>query len=264
MEDGKSPATISHWNSRYRELKDFKTERGHCNVPQRHGHLGKWVHNQRTERRRGKLSEKRVQKLDELGFVWKAKSSPMKWDERLDELAKYKAEHGDCSVPKSYGPLGHWVKDQRAARKKDKLSKERIQKLENLGLAWSSTCCHWDKRLDELKGYVAEHGHCDVPQGHGPLGTWVHNQRQRKGKLSNERVQQLDNLGFNWGRTSQSWDERLDDLKKYKAEHGHCNVPQGHGKLGIWVHNQRLRRHQLSKERLNKLEELKFNWGKSR
>ncbi|EJK47752.1 hypothetical protein THAOC_33510 [Thalassiosira oceanica] len=265
QQDGKSPSTKSHrekWYTRYRELEAFKAEHGHCNVPQRQGALGKWVHNQRTERKNDKLSEKRVQKLDGLGFVWKPRSSPMTWDERLAELTRYKDAHGDCRVPRSHGPLCHWVKGQRAARKKDKLSEERIRKLDNLGFEWSNTC-QWDERLDELTSYMEEHGNCDVPQGQGALGTWVHNQRQRKGNLTNERVQQLDNLGFNWGRISHGWDERLDDLIEYKAEHGHCNVPQGQGTLGIWVHNQRLRKRQLSEERLKKLDDLNFNWGKS-
>ena len=34
------------------------------------------------------------------------------------------------------------------------------------------------------------------------------------------------------------WDAQFQELKKYKAEHGHCNVPQRHGLLGNWVNTQ--------------------------
>ena len=267
-QDSKTSAYHQIWNERYRELEAFKTKRGHCNVPQRQGPLGKWVKNQRTERKGDKLSAERIQRLDDIGFVWELRSSPLTWDERLDELTKYKAEHGDCSVPKSYGPLGHWVTSQRTARRKDKLSEERIQKLDNLGLEWSSNgnTRYWDERLDELRKYKAEHGHCNVPQGQGPLGTWVHNQRQREGTLSEENIQKLDDVGFVWNTQGgqKTWDERLNDLMRYKAEHGDCNVPQGHGTLGIWVHNQRLRKDNLSEERVQKLDDLDFNWDARR
>ena len=59
----------------------------------------------------------------------------------------------------------------------------------------------WDKRIDELVKYKKENGHCKVPQGpqSGPLGTWVRHQRSNRDKLPEERVQQLDFLGFDWG-----------------------------------------------------------------
>ena len=59
----------------------------------------------------------------------------------------------------------------------------------------------WDKRIDELVKYKKENGHCKVPQGpqSGPLGTWVKHQRSNRDKLPEERVQQLDFLGFDWG-----------------------------------------------------------------
>lgn len=57
----------------------------------------------------------------------------------------------------------------------------------------------WDKRIDELVKYKKANGHCKVPQESGPLGTWVKHQRSNRDKLPEERVQQLDFLGFDWG-----------------------------------------------------------------
>jgi superfamily II DNA or RNA helicase len=63
----------------------------------------------------------------------------------------------------------------------------------------------WEYRYDELKAFHAEHGHCNVPKGwkeNPALGTWVSNQRKvyKEGKLSEERTQQLEALGFVWRR----------------------------------------------------------------
>jgi len=60
----------SAWDDRYEELKNFKTLNHHCNVPQKLGKLGKWVEKQRQKYRQGRLSEQRIQLLEELNFQW--------------------------------------------------------------------------------------------------------------------------------------------------------------------------------------------------
>lgn len=59
------------WEYRYKELKEFKSEHGHCRVPQRwkeNSALANWVAIQRRDRK--KLSPKKTALLDELGFEW--------------------------------------------------------------------------------------------------------------------------------------------------------------------------------------------------
>ena len=43
----------------------------------------------------------------------------------------------------------------------------------------------WQERFGDLQDYIAEEGHCDVPESHGSLGHWVINQRKfyKKGAL---------------------------------------------------------------------------------
>ena len=53
---------------------------------------------------------------------------------------------------------------------------------------------------------IQEFGNCNVPVSHKPLGTWVSTQRTQRrqsgeGKLSQDRIRRLDELGFNWGTT---------------------------------------------------------------
>ena len=246
------PAPPVMWDERFDDLTKYKAEHGHCSAPRSHGPLGRWVDKQR--RRKGKMSKERIQKLDDLGFVWNPRGPPPTWDERFEELLKYKSEHGDCGDAPSHGSLGAWVNSQRIARKRGKLSKESARKLDDLGFDWCNTRGPpktWNERLDMLKNYKAEHGDCNVPQTHGALGSW------------------LDDLGFSWRNIQNPalpWDERLEMLKEYKAEHGNCSIPQNQGPLGSWVNRQRtaFNKGKLSKERVQKLDDLGFDWGTAR
>ncbi|EJK45568.1 hypothetical protein THAOC_35813 [Thalassiosira oceanica] len=266
------------WNDRYDELKDFKANHHHCNVPYRHETLGRWVSKQRAARKNAKLSEDRVKKLDALGLEWNPQGDrhdprprgnrhDQKWNDRCSELEAFRAKHRHCNVPQSQKPLGTWVNRQR--QRKGKLSEGRIQKLDALGFDWSlrSTLPTWDERLKELVEYKREHGDCNVATREGSLGTWVNGQRQlqKKGKLSEERVQKLGKLGFQWSprSTLPTWENRFDELTEYKSEHGHCNVPFRQGSLGRWVKTQRFnyKRSKLSEGRAQKLGTLGLDWS---
>ena len=100
-------------------------------------------------------------------------------------------------------------------------------------------------------------GHCRVPIGHSGLGDWVSKTRRdyklwkqgEKSAMSEERERELMDVGFVFeaGKTPErregrikSWQERFEDLKRYKDEHGHTVVPQNSGALGQWVHAQRV------------------------
>jgi len=95
---------------------------------------------------------------------------------------------------------------------------------------------------------------------------WVDTQRQayKKGKLSEERINLLNGIGFEWERRV-GWDKRFEQLKRYKKDHGDCNVPRkykANPQLGEWVHEQRklYKNGKLSKERINLLKGIGFKW----
>ena len=60
------------WISKLRKLSVYRTAKGHSNVPQSYNvdGLGRWVNNQRTAYHNGKLSQERIEKLQDNGFVW--------------------------------------------------------------------------------------------------------------------------------------------------------------------------------------------------
>jgi hypothetical protein len=111
--------------------------------------LAQWVKRQRyqykqkLEGKRSTMSDERIQALEDVGFVWDSHSAA--WDERLDELIRYKGMTGHCNVPSRYAEnrqLAIWVKRQRRQYKfymegqASSMTSERIVALDALGFQW--------------------------------------------------------------------------------------------------------------------------------
>jgi hypothetical protein len=113
----------------------------------------------------------------------------------------------------------------------------------------------WDNWLKELKDYKEKHGDIDVPLKYKPnlaLGAFVNRQRTEYRKLkqglqsslNDQRINELNELGFKWAiRVARTpWEKRLHELKKFKAEFGHTNVPSTYPPnqpLAYWIFKQR-------------------------
>lgn len=90
------------WEEMFDKLKEFKARYGHCNVRQRYknSQLGHWVNSMRGRKKAGELSEERIRKLEELGFIWQYRKEA--WLNSYEELAKFKETYGHCNVPTSW------------------------------------------------------------------------------------------------------------------------------------------------------------------
>jgi predicted helicase len=122
----------------------------------------------------------------------------------------------------------------------------------------------WDRRIADFVAYKKINGHCKVPFGDGSLGVWCVTVRgdHRKGKLSQNRISQLDELDFWWGLPDSAdlWDKNYANLVTYKEVNGDCNVPKDNGSLGFWCDNQRQRKGTLTPEQITQLDALGFCW----
>ena len=134
------------WDSGLIHLQEYKKDHGHVIVPQRYEtpdgfKLGHWVSQQRRAKSKGKLKREQIAKLDEQGFVWDV--IQFAWDSGLIHLQEHKQDHGHVIVPQRYETpdgfkLGHWVSQQRMAKSKGKLKRERIAKLDEQGFVWDA------------------------------------------------------------------------------------------------------------------------------
>ncbi len=128
----------------------------------------------------------------------------------------------------------------------------------------------WERMFLELVKFKEANGHCNIPKTwpeNPRLVYWVQSQRKlfRKGKLDQYRYRRLNKIGFVFLALDTRWNEMLSQLIEYRNKHRHCNVPEGYQitpKLAKWVvvQRKRYRQGQLSKERIQQLQEIGFVW----
>ena len=187
------------------------------------------------------------------------------WHEYFDKIVEYKRQRGHLDVSpedESSLQLANWVKRQHQEYQKiqegkpSKFTLARVQKLTDIGFVFQQRkqSVKWEDRMKQLQHYKEKHGKVKVPKSDLELGVFVNRQRYEYTKLmagkpsslNTERMNELKALDFVFqaGKTPKStqkkgWDERHQELARYKEQHGHVNVPQQTPGLGEWVHSQR-------------------------
>jgi hypothetical protein len=260
------------WLQRFEELKAFQEGHGHSNVPQSQGSLGRWVNRQREAIKQDRVREDRKELLDEIGFAWSGARSSLKddrkWRKQYDGLKAYKKENGQCNVPFREGNLGVWVHNQRNMFNYNRMPKERLDLLEEIGFVWDSFDEMWQNNCKDLEEFQQLHGHVNVPT-EDPLSKWTSKQRldHAAGRLDAKRKVMLDGLGLVWEdpdfeRFERQWLEMFSELEQYKLVEGHVIVPTQTSSLGTWVSKQRKLYHdgRLLEHREAKLASIGFIW----
>jgi superfamily II DNA or RNA helicase len=229
----------SDWEEGFAALTTFKAREGHCRVPNTHVegsiNLGRWVGKQLARANRDMMPAERRQRLDAIGFVWDPLDSD--WGEGFAALTTFKVREGHCLVPQRYVEgtfkLGQWVTQQRTYR--DKISAERRQRLGAIGFVWvareigDKIGSSWDEWFGMLIRYKAREGHCRVPNNHTEeafkLGQWVTQQRTNRDKISAERRQRLDTIGFVWDPLESAWEEGFVFASRRGCRCMHIDLP---------------------------------------
>jgi hypothetical protein len=88
------------WKEMFSALALFKSQHGHCDVPQKwrqNKKLATWISTQRQRKKRGKLSVIRVKRLEDIGVTWSPAQT--EWEKGFNCLLGYRREHGNCNVP---------------------------------------------------------------------------------------------------------------------------------------------------------------------
>ncbi len=145
---------------------------------------------------------------------------------------------------------------------------ERRQRLDALGFVWDARTAQWEEGFRYLQLFHQREGNCRVPQLHREqgfrLGQWVGVQRIAQDKLSPDRRQRLDVLGFVWDARTAQWEEGFRYLEIFRQRDGHCRVPKSHReqgyRLGQWASVQRMAQDTMSPQRRQRLDALGFVW----
>ena len=265
--------------------------------------LGIWISRQRGLKKEGKLPSDRVERLEQIGITWnmqeKRSWATRYWETGFAAASAWSAKHGTCNAPGGSTwpendpdgyPIGSWIRYQRVLKKSDRLSSDRIDRLQEIGISWTPLKEIWEIGFEAAIEWKKSHGNCnppskatwpeDDPNGFN-LGDWISRQRkkQQSGTLSLDHVRRLEQLGICWYEAENGLSYR-DELweKGYKfaversLKYGGCNAPghtywpegdpNGFG-LGAWIATQRARRRagKLSLDRISRLEKLGMHWG---
>ena len=180
------------------------------------------------------MSAERIAALDALGFVWEPNREG--FAQGLAEFAQYVRTSGSGRISADYvAPsgfeLGLWCGMRRTQRNDGRLSDDRIAQLDALDFVWDQLQEDFDAALAELAAYVQTHGTAKVPQDYETpdgfkLGDWCveRRKRRRQGKLPQDRIAALDELGFVWEPHKDIYDRGLAELRAYIEQNGDARM----------------------------------------
>ena len=306
----------STWWNMYDALCEYKTEHGHCNIPESSKEqplLAQWVKYQRKQWRKTRSGEPRltlfqIKAMERIGFIWKEKD--LVWYNRYEELRQFKKQHGHCNVPPSNDSLYTWVENQRFQDKelcsghRSHLTPQRLQALQEIGLLWYTSRdltkkpipnptdpVHFPlpnlvKKSAESKAATklevktahipesnpSEHRALVVqspmipipkPSHHNPPPPPTHrksiSQPNPKSFTRTSKPRKADDA---------YWFSMFGVLKKFKDSHGHCYVPQTGNGIEKWILTQQREYKKfvrgssltLDQTKVAALNSLGFNW----
>ena len=142
------------WWEMFMKLEKYHSETGTTNLPWKYSadvELRKWVINQRSHKKTGRMPTVREQALEKLGFHWVRPPNPKNqygvpipdsdsWIRNYERLSEYYRIHGHSSPPRTYPDdriLANWVWIQRQHRRRFRLSEQQIAKLDAIHFNWN-------------------------------------------------------------------------------------------------------------------------------
>ena len=256
------------WQQNYNALLDYYRSHGNIDVPKGYVtedgiKLNLWLLNvkqayRRTDRKGYRLSASQIQQLEELGIDWRTRSEIV-FESGLSHAKDYFSENGNLDVPVSYKcsdgyKLGGWISDQKEKFAAGKLTQDKIEALEKIGMVWEKPDS-WNERFSLAEDYFRSHGDLEIPPQYTVngiwLSKWLDEQRQirngkRKGKsLTDEQIKRLDEIGMRWCKKEElQWDEQFADVQAYRQNYGNINIPQSYlspngRRSGLWLQRQK-------------------------
>lgn len=121
------------------------------------------------------------------------------------------------------------------------MDEEKVHLLRRLSFVWDKNQHIWEGRYQELLQFNKTFGHVNVPMKYKTLGQWVTKQRKAKraGTLAQDRIHRLLEIGFIWDVKEWQFQRRLDQVRDFKARHGHIDIKVTDGEFGSWFYSRR-------------------------
>jgi hypothetical protein len=262
------------WEERLEQLKEFKQAYGHCSVPyqfEQDPSFGRWVANQRNARRQlesgsySSMTNERMELLNAIGFEWtpprvrkSTGDAKVAWDEPIDGKpaptpldAAATAQAPTAATKHDGGYFEETNESDASAESNKNVPAPQPPTTDNNALTEESQ----SKKSERAP--IKKRAPREKKTPRGDFGDKDHKRKV--------------------------WNERFDELKAYKEQHGNCNVPgrcKTHPQLGRWVETQRKQYHRYmqakeqgktqsynfaigmdEEDRISKLNEIGFEWS---
>lgn len=214
------------------------------------------------------------------------KQKNIAWNDYYILCEKYYKDFGNLNIPYKYKVnsinLGLWLYRQRKKYKEKKLSKECIEKLENLNIVWDFFEDTWNTMYQNAKDYYKTNGDLLIPTHYivddKDLGGWISTQRKGyynlgKHALSEERKNLLEEIDMIWDVKLANWLKYYQEAKKFYNKFNHLYIPIRYKVndlcLGKWLSVQRynyrkaIKENTLSmmQEKVELLENIGMDWS---
>jgi len=99
--------------------------------------------------------------------VARPKTKPRSWEERLEDLRRFREENGSYNVPRN-SSLGEWLHNQRTlyGKRDTRFMAGKAPRMIAIGYAFDireNNSVSWDDRFQQLAEHRQRHGSADVP-----------------------------------------------------------------------------------------------------
>lgn len=276
------------WEEMYSLATDYYKEHGNLNVPKDYvtpegEPLGHWIKNQRLYYcYKRTITEEQIEKLNSIGMLWKV-NQDYSWNHMYNLSKKYFEKHGNLLITRSYVAengehLGKWIATRRCEYMAGTLSKEKQEKLEDIGMVWQVNQSYsWSHMYKLAADYFEKYGNLTIPTSYVTengenLGAWIAENRDNYEikKLSEDQVEKLETIGMAWSLAENEWNEKYEMVKEYYLKYGNLSTrrnsnPPLSPNLLNWLSWQRkyYQMNMLSESKTKKLESIGMNWNVS-
>ena len=273
---------LNSWNQIFEDYQRFKEKNNRepleGSKEESEKYLARWAGGQRTNYKQNNLPQNKIDKLNSLDFVWNLIED--RWEKSFNNYQKFKKDHGREPVFKVTNgverDLSVWAGDQRERYKANKISKERIDKLNSIGFSWDYKKDQWNNNFNKYKSFKESKGrepsHSAKDKSENALATWVIGQRisYSRNNLLPDRINILNSISFSWSIKGDRWDKAFEEYKIFKKKYNH--EPSGKSKnkseseIGVWIRRQKIEynKNNLSENRVNRLNSIGVIWDQKK
>ncbi len=196
-------ALTKRWQTNCEKVLAFVRKNGR--LPYRNSEkettLANWVHTQRENYQKKRLSQQRIERLEQIPR-WSNNPFSDQWDFMCKQVSVFVKKYQELPKEKS---LKTWISVQRRVKRKKRLSQQRIERLEQISKwTWDPHADNWGTKYSKISAFVKRYKRLPSQNGQDQvLGCWIIIQRQKykKGKLSSGQIKQLEAIsGWFWSK----------------------------------------------------------------